>query len=101
MYFEMQGRLKFKYTYHFQERYERDKPNETMEESGLISVQIYLDVSEVIRYQHRPQYRTVELFSYIGGYIGIWMGISLVELMDFLEALCRIFTYAFRKRNTE
>ncbi|XP_035232662.1 uncharacterized protein LOC118204448 isoform X3 [Stegodyphus dumicola] len=48
---------KFKYTYHFQERYERDKPNETMEESGLISVQIYLDVSEVIRYQHRPQYR--------------------------------------------
>ncbi|KFM71264.1 hypothetical protein X975_14291, partial [Stegodyphus mimosarum] len=48
-----------------------------MEESGLISVEIYLDIYEVVRFQHRPQYRDVELFSVIGGFIGVWLGVSL------------------------
>ncbi|XP_035221235.1 FMRFamide-activated amiloride-sensitive sodium channel-like [Stegodyphus dumicola] len=94
-------RKKFKYIIDIQERYEREymNPTETMEESGFISVEIYLDDTEIIRLQHRPQYRDVELFSHIGGFIGVWLGVSLVSVMDLLEALCRIFTYVFRKRN--
>ncbi|XP_035221237.1 acid-sensing ion channel 1C-like isoform X2 [Stegodyphus dumicola] len=94
---------RFKYIFDVQERYEREKndPTETMEESGHISVEIYLDDTEIIRLQHKPQYRDVELFSYIGGFIGVWLGVSLVEVMDLLEASCRIFTYVFRKRNTK
>ncbi|XP_035221243.1 uncharacterized protein LOC118194156 isoform X2 [Stegodyphus dumicola] len=92
--------LKTKRYLEVQERYEREfgTPNETMEESGLISVEIYLDMYEVVRFQHRPQYRDVELFSVIGGFIGVWLGVSLVQVVDLLESLCRIFTYICRKK---
>ncbi|XP_035230631.1 degenerin deg-1-like isoform X2 [Stegodyphus dumicola] len=92
--------VKIKYYFEVQERYEREyeNPIETMEEAGLVKVEVYLDSLEIIRLQHRPQFRDVELFSYIGGFLGIWLGVSLVEVMDLLEALLRVFTYVFRKR---
>ncbi|GFR13350.1 hypothetical protein TNCT_80981 [Trichonephila clavata] len=40
----------------------------------------------------------VETFSYIGGYVGIWLGVSLLALFDFLEATMFLIRYPFRKR---
>ncbi|GIX76667.1 uncharacterized protein CDAR_575131 [Caerostris darwini] len=40
----------------------------------------------------------VEAFSYIGGFIGVWLGISLVEVADFVESMFRILRYALKKK---
>ncbi|CAL1274332.1 unnamed protein product, partial [Larinioides sclopetarius] len=66
--------------------------------SKLIIVEIIIDHSEVITFYHRPQYLDVEAFSYIGGFIGVWLGISLVEVTDFVESLFRILRYAIKKK---
>ncbi|GBN96530.1 hypothetical protein AVEN_67328-1, partial [Araneus ventricosus] len=58
--------------------------------SHLIKVEIYLEDSEVVTFRHRPQYLYIEAFSTIGGFIGIWLGISLIQLTDFIETLVRI-----------
>ncbi|XP_055934771.1 uncharacterized protein LOC129964111 [Argiope bruennichi] len=93
---------KTKYSVNVQERYTSDffwneAPDE--EETKLIIVEIIIDHSEVITFLHRPQYLSVETFSYIGGFIGVWLGISLIEVTDFVESIFRIFRYAIKKRN--
>ncbi|PRD32510.1 UNVERIFIED_CONTAM: hypothetical protein NCL1_20214 [Trichonephila clavipes] len=40
--------------------------------------------------------KSVEMFSYIGGYMGMWLGISLVSLFDLLETLICLSLYPFR-----
>ncbi|GIY25805.1 uncharacterized protein CDAR_543381 [Caerostris darwini] len=40
----------------------------------------------------------VEAFSYIGGFIGIWLGVSLVQVVDVFESIFLIARY-FLKRN--
>ncbi|KAG8175270.1 hypothetical protein JTE90_023944 [Oedothorax gibbosus] len=66
---------------------------------NLIFVEVYLDDSEIITFLHRPQYLFVEVFSSIGGFVGVWLGISLVELTNFFEALLRILMYSLRRKN--
>ncbi|GBN10509.1 hypothetical protein AVEN_256308-1 [Araneus ventricosus] len=93
---------KTKYSVNVQERYTSDffwntSPDE--DESKLIIVEIIIDHSEVITFRHRPQYLSIETFSYIGGFIGVWLGISLIEVTDFVESIFRILRYAIKKRN--
>lgn len=38
-------------------------------------------------------FQSVELFSYIGGYMGMWLGISLVSLFDFVEMIFDVLAY--------
>ncbi|GFS29317.1 uncharacterized protein NPIL_586181, partial [Nephila pilipes] len=56
------------------------------------------DRMEIERFIHEPKYESVEMFSYIGGYMGMWLGISLVSLFDFLETLVCLIIYPFRNR---
>ncbi|GFT55526.1 degenerin-like protein [Trichonephila clavipes] len=39
----------------------------------------------------------IETFSYVGGYVGMWLGISLVAVFDFLETLVIMMRYPFRR----
>ncbi|KAG8176463.1 hypothetical protein JTE90_026067 [Oedothorax gibbosus] len=51
--------------------------SETMlEEQNLILVAIIADDPEVHSFMYLPQYQNVELFSYIGGFMGCWLGLS-------------------------
>ncbi|GFQ93401.1 uncharacterized protein TNCT_231451 [Trichonephila clavata] len=54
---------------------------------------------EVEKFAHEPRYESVEMFSYIGGYMGMWLGISLVALFDFLEILFCLLFYPLRSKN--
>ena len=38
-------------------------------------------------------FQSVEMFSYIGGYMGMWLGLSLVSLFDFIETMAYLFYY--------
>ncbi|GBM38362.1 hypothetical protein AVEN_75996-1 [Araneus ventricosus] len=53
---------------------------------------------EVERVVHQPRYESVEMFSYIGGYMGMWLGLSLVALFDFAETLVALVTYMCRNK---
>ncbi|XP_067131826.1 amiloride-sensitive sodium channel subunit alpha-like isoform X2 [Centruroides vittatus] len=56
------------------------------------SINFFFKRPELLIYKYKPQFQLIELFSYIGGYIGIWLGISLIAVCDFIETL---FTYFY------
>ncbi|KFM80766.1 hypothetical protein X975_25703, partial [Stegodyphus mimosarum] len=33
------------------------------------------------------------MFSYIGGYMGMWLGLSLISLFDLFETICYLLYY--------
>ncbi|KAG8173609.1 hypothetical protein JTE90_006020 [Oedothorax gibbosus] len=45
---------------------------------------------EVTKFLHEPKFESVGVFSYIGGYMGMWLGISLVALFDLAETLANL-----------
>ncbi|GFT66099.1 uncharacterized protein TNCV_3238361 [Trichonephila clavipes] len=71
--------------------------NSTRISSHNIKVKVYFDDSEILTMRYKPQYQEVEAFSYIGGFIGIWLGISLVQVADVFESIFRITRYIFKK----
>lgn len=75
-----------------------DWEGEEDKEQKKAYVRIYFSDPEVVVYKHRPRYETIEVFGYIGGYIGVWLGISLVAVIDFMECLFLIVSFAFRRR---
>nr|XP_042903904.1 uncharacterized protein LOC107436614 [Parasteatoda tepidariorum] len=47
---------------------------------------------------YNQQYQRVELFSYIGGYLGLWLGLGLISLF---ESLTNIVCYLWRTRRVK
>ncbi|KAG8186935.1 hypothetical protein JTE90_000405 [Oedothorax gibbosus] len=45
---------------------------------------------EVTTFVHERKFESVSLFSYIGGYMGMWLGVSLVALFDLAETLVNL-----------
>ncbi|KAG8176396.1 hypothetical protein JTE90_022066 [Oedothorax gibbosus] len=54
----------------------KDKRNS----SDFIYIHVYLDEPEVLVQSHNPKYLDVEAFSYIGGFMGCWLGVSIWAL---------------------
>ncbi|XP_023229573.1 amiloride-sensitive sodium channel subunit beta-2-like [Centruroides sculpturatus] len=65
---------------------------------NLVRVRIYFSTMEHTIYKNYPKYRPLELFSYLGGYVGIWLGISLVAFYEFLERLILILMFPLNKK---
>ena len=42
-------------------------------------------------------FQSVSLFSYVGGYLGLWLGISLVAICDVLETAVLVIRWTIRK----
>ncbi|KAG8191771.1 hypothetical protein JTE90_026809 [Oedothorax gibbosus] len=51
--------------------------------------------TQVNIYRYRAKYEGIELFSFLGGFIGIWLGVSLIALLDFLESLATFTVFLF------
>ncbi|XP_023234703.1 uncharacterized protein LOC111634211 [Centruroides sculpturatus] len=60
------------------------------------TISVFYKRPEILVYKYKPQYELIEFFSYIGGYIGIWLGISLIAVFDFLEMLFVYFCCIIR-----
>ncbi|GIY62387.1 uncharacterized protein CDAR_50291 [Caerostris darwini] len=54
-----------------------------------VYISVTVDEPEVHVVSHKPQYMGVELFSYVGGFMGCWLGLSVWALVDALEGLMR------------
>ncbi|KAF8763823.1 Degenerin mec-4 like protein [Argiope bruennichi] len=50
-------------------------------------VQIFLENMEITTFSYRPRFEAVGVLSWIGGYVGLWLGISLLHVYDFIEIL--------------
>ncbi|XP_054706910.1 acid-sensing ion channel 1B-like [Uloborus diversus] len=66
--------------------------------NNLAHVRAYFLSMEDTTLKHSPKYQPLEMFSHIGGYVGIWLGISLLALCEFIEGAIRVITFSLRKR---
>ncbi|KAG8196485.1 hypothetical protein JTE90_012302 [Oedothorax gibbosus] len=62
-----------------------------------ILIQMNFDGMETTTYTYSPKFQNIETFSYLGGYVGMWLGISLVAVFDFLETIMLMMKYPFRR----
>nr|XP_042910536.1 uncharacterized protein LOC107444931 [Parasteatoda tepidariorum] len=63
---------------------------------GMISVYIDLSTLEITTYNCSPKIESIEHFGNIGGYVGMWLGISLVAVFDFLSTAFDLLKFPFR-----
>ncbi|XP_042911914.1 degenerin-like protein asic-1 isoform X1 [Parasteatoda tepidariorum] len=49
----------------------------------------------------QPKYNSIELFSYIGGYMGMWLGINLVSIFDLSESIFLLFHFPFKRKKAQ
>ncbi|XP_054713722.1 uncharacterized protein LOC129223181 [Uloborus diversus] len=68
------------------------------QECFLIDIEAIFDKFEVTKYTYKPKFENLELFSVIGGYMGMWLGISLLGSYDIiLDTIIRINKQRKRK----
>ncbi|GFS80952.1 uncharacterized protein NPIL_62591 [Nephila pilipes] len=58
--------------------------NTFIPECSTIDIAILFDRFEINNLTYNPKFENLELFSSIGGYMGMWLGISLVTVYDFM-----------------
>ncbi|XP_023233835.1 degenerin mec-10-like [Centruroides sculpturatus] len=61
-------------------------------------IHLIFKTRELYTYSLKPKFQPIELFGYVGGYIGIWLGISLIAVCDFLEAIFIYFYHIITRR---
>ncbi|GFT75330.1 uncharacterized protein NPIL_16481 [Nephila pilipes] len=81
--------LKLKYSFELKDM-TKESEAQTESERNTIKIEAYLEKTEVNVMKHNPLYGTEELFSYIGGLMGCWLGMSV-------WASVGIFENAYRK----
>ncbi|GIY56095.1 hypothetical protein CEXT_537661 [Caerostris extrusa] len=64
--------VKFKYPYTIEEHTRIKDPKDS-----TIDIVVRVDEPEILVLSHKPQYMGVELFSYVGGFMGCWLGLCV------------------------
>ncbi|CAN8001339.1 unnamed protein product [Ixodes hexagonus] len=83
---------------------ERDKYSRinitTFQEARMNLTRVYLIYGTLnrITYRHRAKYEQIELFSYMGGFIGIWIGVSFLDVLDYGVKAVKWFTDRRKER---
>ncbi|KAH3714687.1 FMRFamide-activated amiloride-sensitive sodium channel-like [Dreissena polymorpha] len=62
----------------------------TIVRQNLIRLNIYLEDLSVVEFKQMPAYELADLFADIGGTLGLWMGISVLTIMELVELLIRV-----------
>ncbi|GIY62579.1 uncharacterized protein CDAR_596291 [Caerostris darwini] len=61
-------------------------------------VHIIFENLEITTFTYTPRFEPIGILSFIGGYVGLWLGISLLTVYDFLETrIFRLISAAKRK----
>ncbi|GFU95262.1 uncharacterized protein TNCV_4308611 [Trichonephila clavipes] len=68
-------------------------------ECSTIDIAILFDRFEITNLTYNPKFESLEMFSSIGGYMGMWLGVSLVTMYDFIGTfLVFVKAWAVKKR---
>ncbi|GFR05188.1 uncharacterized protein TNCT_564361 [Trichonephila clavata] len=54
---------------------------------STIDIDVLFDRFEITSLTYNPKFESLEIFSVIGGYLGMWLGISLVTVYDFIGSV--------------
>ncbi|GIY48865.1 uncharacterized protein CDAR_61 [Caerostris darwini] len=54
--------------------------------------------TKVMAFMYTQKYQGVEAFGYIGGFLGMWLGLSLIAVCDFLETCLSILLHVCKKQ---
>jgi hypothetical protein len=60
-------------------------------QNNYVSFEVVCDSTQVENYTQDAAISTVDLISNVGGQTGLWIGISFLSMMEFIEMLYRIF----------
>ncbi|GFT61879.1 amiloride-sensitive sodium channel subunit beta [Nephila pilipes] len=55
-------------------------------------INIFFSTLERTVYEQKPMFHATEIFSHLGGEFGLWLGLSLVALFEFVEAILSIIS---------
>nr|AAK20896.1 FMRFamide-gated and pH-modulated sodium channel [Lymnaea stagnalis] len=88
----------------FNKSYSDEQKKMTKEASDLIRqtmlrLNIYLEDLSVVEYRQLPAYGLADLFADIGGTLGLWMGISVLTIMELMELIIRLVGLVFSERD--
>ncbi|KAK0064091.1 FMRFamide-activated amiloride-sensitive sodium channel [Biomphalaria pfeifferi] len=72
-----------------------------MVRQNLIRLNIYLEDLSVVEYRQLPAYGLADLFADIGGTLGLWMGISVLTIMELVELIIRLIGLMFNVERKE
>lgn len=62
---------------------------------NLVRLNVYLEDLSVIEFLQMPAYELKDLFADIGGTLGLWMGISVLTIMELVELIVRLILLLF------
>ena len=62
---------------------------------NLLRLNVYLEDLSIIEFRQMPAYELADLFADIGGTLGLWMGISVLTVMELIELVCRLSMLVF------
>ncbi|XP_035218312.1 degenerin mec-10-like [Stegodyphus dumicola] len=68
--------------------YDEDMFNQTVSDDSrknFICLRVYYATADSEVYSHKPKYNGIQVFSIIGGYIGLWLGVSLLDVHGYLS----------------
>lgn len=62
---------------------------------NLLRLNVYLEELSVVEFKQLPAYDLADLFADIGGTLGLWMGISVLTMMELVELVLRLVFLLF------
>ena len=62
---------------------------------NLLRLNVYFEDLSVVEFKQMPAYELADLFADIGGTLGLWMGISVLTIMELVELLIRLIVLLF------
>ncbi|PRD23556.1 UNVERIFIED_CONTAM: Amiloride-sensitive sodium channel subunit alpha [Trichonephila clavipes] len=77
--------------------YEVTKEEIQVPEEDYIYVRLSFDKFDITTYSYSAKFELIETFCYLGGYVGIWLGISLVAIFDFVESIIIILRHPYKR----
>lgn len=67
----------------------------TLIRQNLLRLNIYLEDLSIVEFSQMPAYDIADLFADIGGTLGLWMGISVLTIMELVELVMRLIMLLF------
>ena len=63
--------------------------------NNYISLDVVCESKQVENYTQDPSINAVDVLSNVGGHTGLWIGISFLSVMEFVEMLYRVIRYEY------
>lgn len=69
-----------------------------IEDKNFLRLNVFISDTTVVKITETDDYNFIQLVSDLGGQLGLWIGVSVVTLMEIIELIYAIFRYVFLKK---